>query len=208
MLLLQKTATSPMLLMRTFIFFCTLFVFKFSFAQQADRKYFFKEVGWTLIIPAEFKIADSTEDAAVGERGKKAIEETNDIKIDISQTKTLITVTKNTYNYFNCTITPFDPKTDGNYEATSQIVKDMLYKTFSEKMPEGKIDSISTQEKIDGLGFDKFRLTISLNDKILFNMFLLSKYYRGYDFGISYLYMDDKTKEQIESMLRNSRFTK
>jgi len=198
MLLLQKTAASQMSLIRTFIFFCTLFVFKFSFAQQADRKYFFKEVGWTLIIPAEFKIADSTEDAAVGERGKKAIEETNDIKIDISQTKTLITVTKNTYNYFNCTITPFDPKTDGNYEATSQIVKDMLY----------KIDSISTQEKIDGLGFDKFRLTISLNDKILFNMFLLSKYYRGYDFGISYLYMDDKTKEQIESMLRNSRFTK
>jgi hypothetical protein len=140
--LLLKTAISQMLLMRTFIFFCALFAFNSSFAQQADRKYFFKEVGWALIIPADFKITDSTEDAAIGERGKKAIEETNDIKIDISQTKTLIGATKNTYNYFNCTITPFDLKTDGNYEATSQLVKDMLYKTFSEKMPEGKIDSI------------------------------------------------------------------
>lgn len=39
-------------------------------------------------------------------------------------------------------------------------------------------------------------------------MILLTKLYKGYDFGITYLYLDDKTKEQIDTMLHRSKFQK
>ncbi len=37
-------------------------------------------------------------------------------------------------------------------------------------------------------------------------MIILSKLYKGYDFGITYLYLDDETKMEIEKMLSESKF--
>ena len=194
--------------MRTFIILLILLALKSSFAQLQGNKYFFKEVGWTLVLPAEFKLIDSADNATRNERGKKLLEEANDITADISETKTLISATKNTYNYFNSTITPFDPSKDGDYNASNKTVRDMTYKALAEKMPDAKIDSSSTEVTIDGLTFNDFRVTVTLKEKVLFNMVLISKLYKGYDFGISYLYLDEKTKGQVESIINNSRFTK
>lgn len=84
----------------------------------------------------------------------------------------------------------------------------MLYTTLQKKMPDAKIDSISSPYAMDGLTFNKFRVTVQIKDKVLFNMLLLAKLYRGYDFGISYVYMDEQIKERIEAMLSSSRFTR
>jgi hypothetical protein len=168
-------------------------------------KHTIKEVGWTFTIPADFKTIDSASNAAMNDRGKKAIEESNNVKTDISSTRTLITAMK-ANNYFSSTITPFDPKTDGDYNAVNKQVKDMLYKTFFEKMPDAKIDSSSTSVVLDGLKFDKYHIGITINGNTLFNSFLLSRYYRGYDFGISYLYTDDAARREIESILGSSKF--
>lgn len=159
-------------------------------------------------LPSEFVVISAAEDAARMKRGAQAIEEANDIKTDISTTQTLISAIKNTHNYFNATLTPFDPKKDGSYEATNQSLKDMVYKTMVEKIPTAKADSSSSSYEIDGLLFDKFQLTIVINEKMVMNMVLLTKYYKGWDFGISYVYLDEKTKEQIETLLRTSTFSK
>ena len=175
-----------------------------SSAQHPGKEYTIKEVGWTLTLPPEFAVIDSVNNADLNQRGKKMLEESNNVKADMSTTRTLITAMKGN-NYFNSTITPFDPK-DGDYSTTSQTVKEMIYKTFSDKMPDAKIDSSSTPATVGGLQFDKFHITITLHDKVLFNMFLLAKLYKGYDFGISYLYLDEVSKRQIESILNSSRF--
>lgn len=193
---------------RTLILICAFFLLTHASAQQIGKIYFFKEIGWTITLPSDFKTLDSIEDAERNERGLKAIEESNEIKADITELKTLIAASKNVYNYFNSTITPFDPKKDGDYDSSSKTVKDMVYKTFLDKMPTAKIDSVTTSEVIDGLLFDKFHVTIIIKENFIMNMFLLSKYYKGYDFGISYLYLDEKTKEQIETMLKTSKFNK
>jgi hypothetical protein len=143
----------------------------------------------------------------MNERGKKAMDEANNTNIDASTTKTLITAMKGN-NYFSSTLTPFDPKKDGDYAAANLQVKDMLFKTFSGKMPDATIDSSSTSVVLDGLQFDKFHIGIMMDHKTIFHMFLLTRLYRGYDFGISYLYIDDVTKGEIESILASSRFEK
>ena len=161
-----------------------------------------------MTLPPDFKIIDSSKNASLNERGRKAMEDANDINVDVSTTRTLISAMKAPLNYFSSTITPFDPKKDGNYSATNKKVKDVVYKTFLEKIPNGQMDTSSANITIDGLGFDKFQVVETLNGKTLFHMVLLSKYYKGYDFGISYLYMDDATGEQIETILKTCKFSK
>ena len=177
-------------------------------SQQAGKQYNFNQVAWTITLPSDFIVIDSADASARMERGVKAIEDANDIKGDFSTTTTLISATKNTYNYFNSTITPFDSKIDGSYSASNKELKNMVYKTMSEKMPKAKIDSITTTQVIDGLTFDRFSLAINIPSKASFSMIILSKYYKGYQFGITYLYLDDKTKEQIDRMLTTSKFEK
>ena len=194
--------------MRILTIIFAIFVFNSSFSQDTAKKYTFKEVGWTIVLPLDFTTIDSLDDANRNERGKKSMEDANRITADISQTKTLISATKNTYNYFNSTVTPFDPLTDGNYETSVKYIKDIVYKTYFDKMTDAKIDSSTTIVTIDGLSFDQFQVTVHVNDKLLFDMFLLTKFYKGYSFGISYLCLDLATKQQIESMLRTSKFDK
>ena len=113
---------------------------------------------------------------------------------------------KNKFNYFNATITPFDQKKDGSWKEANQGLKDMIYKGMVESMKNAKLDSTSSIAFIDGIQFDKFHIAVVLNNDLRFNMYLLSRLYRGYDFGISYLSLDDKTLKDVESTLNKSKF--
>ena len=194
--------------MRPLIIICAFFIMTPAWSQDTGKRYFFEEIGWTITLPSNFKPLDSIENAKTNERGLKAIQESNGLTVDMTQLKTLIAAHKDAYNYFNSTIRPFNSKVEGTYDSASKVVKDMMYKTFLDNMPSAKIDSVTTNETIDGVLFDKFHVTITLTGNFIMNMILLSKYYKGYDFGISYLYLDEKTKEQIELMLKNSKFKK
>lgn len=187
--------------------FLLLLSFKISYAQQNTR-FTFKEVGWTINLPSDFVIIDSLKNEKINEKGKKAMEESNNLQIDISQTKTLISATKDQFNYFNATITPYDVAKEGNYEEATIGVKAVLYKTFADKMPDAVIDSVSTTTVIDGLSFDKFQVVLKVDNKLLFTMVLLSKLYRNLDFGISYLFLDEVTKFEMERILQTSKFSK
>lgn len=197
-----------MLLVRTLIMVCFLLAFEIASAQELERKYFFKEVGWTISLPADFKTIDSVDNLKRMERGVKAIEKANNIDADASSTRTLISATKNKYNYFNVTLTPFNTMKEGNWEASNQKLKDLVYKTMEARMGNAKLDSSSSNEFIDGLKFSKFHVSAVLNNEVKFDMFILVRFHKGFDLGVTYLSLDDRTRQQIESMLKNSRFNK
>jgi hypothetical protein len=193
---------------KIFLFFGVFIFFVSVSAQQTGKKYFFQQVSWSLTLHPDFIPLDSVADQALKEKGVKAISDANDIDMGESKTISLISAGKGEHNYFNCNITPYDLKKDGDYEASGKNVKNIVYKTFKDQIPDGKIDTATTKIFIDGLEFDKFQVIVSINDKELLHMLVLSKYYKGYDFGITYLYLDPVTKEQIEKMLNESKFTK
>ncbi|HEX2536381.1 MAG TPA: hypothetical protein VHK69_21715 [Chitinophagaceae bacterium] len=122
--------------------------------------------------------------------------------------KTLFTTARNSFNLFNATLTPYDLKKNRDYPAVRREVKETLYQTLLTQVPDGRIDTVSAPMTIDALRFDKFEAVISLNDKPLFTMVLLSRYYKSYDFGITYLYMNEQTGRQLEAALQGSRFKK
>jgi len=193
--------------MRTFIIIFIVFVTTNSFAQKEEAKFFCKEVGWTVVFPNGFAF-----DSAFGEQmmkdGIKAVEETNNVKANITQTKILFNVFKNKWNNINATITFFDSSKQGNYKTFRQGANDALYKSYLDGIPDSKIDSIDAILTIAGLTFDSFHLTVYKREKLLFDTYLLSKFYKDYDFTISYLYIDSKIKAEVEAMLRNSKFLK
>jgi len=51
-------------------------------------------------------------------------------------------------------------------------------------------------------------MKIRVNEKMTMNMFMLAKFYKGYDLGIAYLYLDDVTKNQIQGILESCKFRK
>ena len=193
---------------RIILVFFTVFICTICNAQKESKKFTFKEVGWTITLPASYEVIDSTVDAAIISKGKKAIEESNDIEVDMSQTKTLISASKSQFNYFDATITAFDAHEDGDYQELNQSVKDALFTTFEDQIHNAKMDSSTSTIIIDGIIFDKFQIKIVMGENSIMNMILLSRLRNGFDFGISYLYLDEVTKQEIEHMLNTSKFEK
>ena len=74
-------------------------------------------------------------------------------------------------------------------------------------MPNAKLDTSSRKINIDGLEFDKFNISIKI-DELPLTVVMIFKLYKGYDFGISYLYMDEETQKQIEASISSSKFRK
>lgn len=191
---------------RTITAIVLTFTAALSHAQTPATKYSFPQVGWTMFLPATFKVVDSATSADLQQKGKKILEDANSINVDISSTRTLITARKNAVTTFNSTIRSYNPNKEGDYATANQQVKTSLCKALAAKSPNAKIDTSSSSLVIDGLAFDKFYLQLTLGARVLFHMVILSKYYKGYDWGITYLYNDDVSKAEIESILTNSKF--
>jgi hypothetical protein len=194
--------------MKPLFTFILVIVAVWGSAQDSTKTFTFKEVGWTVKLPPGFKLMSAAEDAAKNQRGKELMEDVAKTAFDVSELRTLFSATKNTHNYINSTLTPYNPEVDGDWKEATGYVKEILYQTFKEKMPDAVVDTASSFMFIDGIRFDKFRVTIIIDKKVAFNSYLLSKFYKGYDFGISYLALDDKTLRDIEDTLYRSKFKK
>jgi hypothetical protein len=194
--------------MRNYLLLLLLFFNLSTFGQPLNKHYVFKEIGWEIDLPPAFIKMSVEADAAMNQKGKNAIESTINQSIDVSATKTLISATKDIYEYFNTTIRHFNVKVEGDYNAGNAALKKIMYDTFKEKMPKAVIDSASTSKLISRQKFDKFTVHATIDDKKLFTMVLCSKLYRGYDLGISYLFMKPETEVEIEKMLNHSSFSK
>jgi len=158
-------------------------------------------------MPANFELVDDSVQNKLNKHGAKMIEEVNGVDINLSETKNLFSA-HNGSNIIYSTITPFNVKKDGSYSKANRQVKAMLYKTFVEKIPKAQIDSSTSTVTIDEQLFEKFTIEISDHKRHIMTMCLIYKLYRGYDFGITYLYMNDWAQMAIEKAIFESKFGK
>jgi len=174
--------------------------------QEAFKKVTLSKIGWTLLLPTEFKILDSTENEKLHSKGHKVLKETVGVKTDMKRTKTLINAMKDRYSLFNSTIRPLNAEQIHNYSKSAQRVKDLLFQAAKAKSVNSRVDSISSNQIIDGLNFAKFTVTLSSPNDFKVNMVTLFRVYKGFDFGITYVYTNEATREQIEEILNSSKF--
>lgn len=192
--------------MKISIVILTFFISNLSFSQNSKTSLTFEQVGWTLVLPQNFKFIDSAESTRQTARGLKNIEDANGLQLDISSRKKLFSGTING-SFLDAALTPFDPNKE-DYKATSAYSREMLFKTFESKMTGTTVDSLLTTFSIDGLEFYKFNIAVSMNHQVIMTMVLLGSHYQGYNIDISYLYRTKNAKEEIELYLKDSKFKK
>lgn len=166
------------------------------------------EIGWTIEIPKGWTVVDKEEKQATNEKGKKAIEETIKEDFDFSGLKNLIGFQKNQFNIFQSTSEPFELEYEGEWEENNSELKKILFATY--KNQGIKADSSATSiEKIDGLDFHTYSFTIySPKGVVILKQLLFSRLINGYDFGVNLNYNNDKDRDELLKVFRNSKFKK
>lgn len=193
--------------MRTFYIIIFLALFQQCYAQDSTLSIFVKEIGWKISIPENFEVVEDSIQKNLNEKGAKLMGEANEVKISTNEIRNLFS-THNGNNLLYATIISFSEKKDGSYLKANEKMREMLYRTFAEKTPQAQLDSNTTSVTIDTLPFEKFTLGISLNKRPLITMCVLYRLYRGFDLGITYLYMNDWAQKAIEKAIFQSKFVK
>jgi hypothetical protein len=151
---------------------------------------------------------NTTQINSITNKGKNAIEKTYDTTLGSKKSKTLISFTKEQYNSFTSMITPYDANQDGDWIEVNTTLKNILVETFQAQAPTMKIDTSSSKVNIDGLEFQEFHVVSTYPNKIVMNTFSYTRLYKGFFFGITISYTDDKIGKDLMAILRTSKFDK
>ena len=167
-----------------------------------------QEIGWTIEIPKGWTVIDKEKTKETNEKGLKAIEETIDGQVDYSSLKNLISFQKNQFNIFQSTSEPFELEYEGEWEENNAALKEIIYTTY---LNQGiKTDSSATTvEKIDGLEFQTYSFTIYRpKGEVILKQIMFSRLINGFDFGVNINYNNDKDRDELLKVFRNSKFKK
>jgi len=167
-----------------------------------------EEIGWTIEIPKGWTVIDKEKTKETNEKGLKALEETMEGEIDYSGLKNLISLQKDQFNIFQSTSEPFKLEYEGEWEENNSALKEIIYTTY---LNQGmKTDSSATTiEKIDGLDFHKYSFTIySPKGEVILKQIMFSRLINGFDFGVNINYNNEKDRDELLKVFRNSKFKK
>ncbi|MBK8442241.1 MAG: hypothetical protein IPL35_02000 [Sphingobacteriales bacterium] len=176
--------------------------------QTTPKKEIYNEdFNWTIIIPENFQNVSAEEWTKMQNEGADAIEKTYGEKV-VNQTKTIFVFKSDQLNYFESNYQPFDIEVDGDYLESCKNVNNILYEAFITQMPDMKIDSISTIEKIDNLEFQTFKIKVEYQKKMTLNVLMFSRLFDKKWFSVNIMYADNKKGEQMLESWRKSKFSK
>lgn len=175
--------------------------------QSSPKKRIYnKDFNWTITIPENFESVSSEQWAKMQNKGADAIEKTYDAKV-INQSKTIFVFKSDQMNYFESNYQPFDTATDGDYLESCKNVNDMLYETFKAQMPDIKIDTTRTVERIDKLEFQTFKMKVEYPNKMVLNVLMFSRLFGKKEFSVNIMYIDRSKGEQMIRSWQESKFT-
>lgn len=170
------------------------------------RTYTSQEIGWTINIPKGWTLVSKNKIEANNEKGRKAFEEVVG-EYDYSKVKNLLHFKKDKFNSFQSTSEPFELKYEGEWEDNNAGIKELIYTAYENKGI--KADTSSTEVTIDGLDFKVFKITLYGPDgNVILYQEMYNRHINGYDFSMNINYNNNKYKETMLEVLRNSKFKK
>lgn len=164
-----------------------------------------KEIGWTIEIPAGFQSLSQSRIAANEQKGKEAIGKVAEGDIKMDSLRHLVNFQKNQFNSFGATIEPYTEKKAGDYLANNQLVKNLIFDTYTNQKI--KVDTLSGRENIAGQTFHTFNIKIyGPTGEVLMNQLMFNQLIKGYDFGVNINYNNEADKEKLLDAFRSSSF--
>lgn len=190
--------------LQTITFF--VIVFQTCFGQISSEKEIYNaDFKWTITIPENFTSVSSEEWGKMQAKGEDAIEKTFNEDI-INQSKTIFIFKNDNFNYFESTYQPFDPLIDGDYIETFNGVNGLLMETFQTQMPDVKIDTIRSTEKIDGLEFQTFKMKVTYPNNLVYTILMFSRLFDKKELTINIMYIDEKKGNIMLESWKKSKF--
>ena len=187
--------------------FGTLLCFLSCKGQSTDTKFYDKEFKWSIEIPKDFYKVGKEEWSEKQQKGKDAIEKTVGEEI-VNQSKTIFIFKADDMNYFEANYQPYDTESDGDYLENYKNVNRTIYQTFKENMPNAKIDTLSSTEKINDLLFYKYEAKIHLPNNMILDMIMYSRLFDKKEFTVNIMFVDVKKGKQMMDAWKNSTFVK
>lgn len=191
---------------KSFLLFGLIIFFQSCDGQKTAKKEIHnKDFNWTITIPENFENVSSAEWAKVQNKGADAIEKTFEAEV-INEAKTIFVFKSDQFNYFESNFQPFDPSVDGDYLESCKAVEEVLYETFKTQMPDAKIETARSVEKIDDFEFQKLTMRVEYPNKMVFNLLMFSRLFDKREFTVNIMYVDElKGKKMLDSW-RQSKF--
>ncbi len=182
-------------------------LFFYSSVAQTDSTIYFKELGWTIILPSDFKIMDSTARDANIKLGKKMLEDETGKQISMSNVVHLISASKDKMTSFVANYTKSKKITSENWQKYDSGVKIILVEAISKQIPI-KPDTSYSSVSYDGVTFKKIEASFILSPKVTFHFSVLTTYYIECYLKISYNDVDPETGNELLNILNTSKFEK
>jgi hypothetical protein len=164
-----------------------------------------KDFNWTITIPENFNSVNENEWNNTQQKGKNAIEKTFGTEMT-NQATTIFTFVSGQFNNFEANYQPYDIEIDRNYLEASNDVNKILYQTFEAQMPQAKLDSISSVQKISGLEFQRFDVIIDFPNGMKMRSIGFSRLFDKKEFTVNITSVDEKTEKQMLDAFLNSKF--
>ncbi len=193
---------------RPLILIAFTFFYLSSYAQTSTT-YILKDIGWTINLPNDFKIEDSSLIIQNTKEGKVILENESHLKLNMASTKNIISASKDMFNQFNVTLSKSSAPTERYWDSVNNNVLKIFYNAMVKQAPpQAKVDSSRTINTIDGIRFKSFRMDIKINNNLTAHNFIITRLYKGSTLSINYNLTDTSVGEEIEKMLRESKFAK
>ena len=165
------------------------------------------EFKWTITIPAGFDTVSAEKWTKLQNRGADAIEKTYNKKVE-NNSKTIFVFQNDQLNYFESNYQSYDIAEHGNYLETFRAVNNMLYKTFETQLKGAKLDSSSSTQTIDGLGFQTYKVVITFPNKMVMVCRMFCRLFGNEEFTVNIMTVDRQKEKQLLDSWLNSKFDK
>ena len=189
----------------TLLILSTLFQSCKGQAKPAPKEIFNKEFNWRIQIPEGFETVPAEQWMKMQNKGADAIEKTYDAEVE-NNAKTIFVFKSDQFNYFESNSQPFDYASGSDYTESFRNVNNILYGTFEAQMPNANVDSVSSQETIDGKVFQTFKVTITIPNKIKMTYLMYSRLFGKREFTVNIMTVNEEKQKVLLNSWRNSKF--
>jgi len=184
-----------------------LLLFQNCNGQKPETKFYNKDFKWSIQIPKDFTEVSEKEWAEKQQKGENAIEKTIGEEV-INEAKTIFVFKTDDMNYFETNYQPYDINIDGDYLENNKNVNNTIYQTFKDNMPNAKIDTLSSTEKIDNLVFYKYETKINFPNNMILTSIMFSRLFDKKEFTVNIMFVDPKRGKEMINSWQNSKFEK
>jgi hypothetical protein len=171
-----------------------------------NNMYTNKTIGWSIEIPENWETVDVEQLKRILNKGLEATQEVANYKVDISESKRLITFKKDKYNIFLSVAEPVGKRTKSAWRKNYARGKKLGFNTLENQGL--KIDTSETKsEKIDGIDFLYYeRRMFGQNDSLILTQITYSSQINGYEFGTTISSNNDIYKDVMLKSWKSSKF--